>query len=67
MVFLVVSSALVEIVRPVLDLTSGVHSGERQCQGSCKQQCDDSAWLSKAASEVAACTRPAGLSFKVSL
>lgn len=52
MVFLVVSNALVKIVGPVLDITSGVHSGERQCQGSCKQECDDSAWLSKATSEV---------------
>lgn len=52
MVFLVVSNALVKVVGPVLDITSGVHSGERQCQGSCKQECDDSAWLSKATSEV---------------
>lgn len=52
MVFLVVSNALVKIVGPVLDITSGVQSGERQCQGSCKQECDDSAWLSKATSEV---------------
>lgn len=64
---LTVSSALVKIVGPVLDMTSGVHSGERQCQGSCKQDCDDSAWLSKATSVAAACTGPAGLGFKVSL
>lgn len=55
------------VVGPALDMASGVHSGERQCQGSCRQECDDSACLSQATSGVAACTRSAGLDFKVSL